>query len=252
MPEDAVSGLEDAPAAAGASPKERRFAKLHRRMVAEQLKAYGVTDAAVLRAMAKVPREEFVPETVRELAYEDTPLPIGEGQTISQPYMVAAMTEALELEGAERVLEIGTGSGYSAAVLAEIADQVYTVERWPSLADEARRTLCRLGYTNVVVVTGDGTKGLAEHAPFDAIVVTAGGPGVPAALSDQLTMGGRLVIPVGKDNTSQVLLRVRRTAEHYFEEEGLLPVRFVPLIGEEGWHETVGQHHRDPAITDQV
>ena len=202
-------------------------------MVAQQIAARGVRDPLVLRAMRKVPREAFLAEELREFAYEDSPLPIAEEQTISQPYIVAYMIEALGLRGYERVLEIGTGSGYAAAVLAEIADEVYTIERHRSLAERARRLLAELGYSNVHVIHGDGTKGWPEAAPYDAIVVTAGGPAVPASLREQLAIGGRLVIPVGPVG-DQRLVRVTRTADDQYREEKLAGVRFVPLIGEEG------------------
>jgi protein-L-isoaspartate(D-aspartate) O-methyltransferase len=185
--------------------------------------------------MREVPREEFVPPLLREAAYEDNPLPIAEGQTISQPYMVAYMSEALELSRESRVLEIGTGSGYAAAVLSRIVDRVHTVERLAGLARSARERLARLGYTNVQVLEGDGTMGWPEYAPYDAIVVTAGAPGVPKALAEQLALGGRLVIPVGAHPYNQLLVRVRRTGESEFREEELFEVRFVPLVGTAGW-----------------
>ena len=205
-------------------------------MVAHQIVERGVRSPAVARAMREVPREAFMREELREFAYSDSPLPIGEGQTISQPYIVAYMTEALELEGGERVLEVGTGSGYAAAVLSRIAGEVYTIERHASLAEEARAALARLGYDNVHVIVGDGTKGWPQAAPYDAIVVAAGGPQVPRALREQLAIGGRLVIPVGEAR-DQRLVRVRRTGEEEYEEEELLAVRFVPLIGEQGWQD---------------
>ncbi|TMG76083.1 MAG: protein-L-isoaspartate(D-aspartate) O-methyltransferase [Betaproteobacteria bacterium] len=208
---------------------------LRRDMVAHQIQERGVRSAAVARAMREVPREEFMSEEMREFAYADSPLPIGEGQTISQPYIVAYMTEALELEGRERVLEVGTGSGYAAAVLAHTAGEVYTIERHPSLARSARATLERLGYRNVHVIAGDGTRGYPEAAPYDAIVVAAGGNEVPPALKSQLAVGGRLVIPVGPTPREQRLVRVTRVTEKRYEEEELLPVRFVPLIGDQGW-----------------
>lgn len=210
-------------------------------MVAHQIQERGVRAPGVARAMREVPREEFMGEEMREFAYADSPLPIGEGQTISQPYIVAYMTEALELEGGERVLEVGTGSGYAAAVLARIAGEVYTIERHPSLARTARATLKRLGYDNVHVIEGDGTKGWPQAAPYDAIVVAAGGIEVPAALRSQLAVGGRLVIPVGPTPREQRLVRVTKVHEGRFEEEDLLPVRFVPLIGEQGWQEAPGR-----------
>jgi protein-L-isoaspartate(D-aspartate) O-methyltransferase len=208
-----------------------------RQMVTHQIQERGLRSSAVARAMQEVPREEFMGEEMREFAYADSPLPIGEGQTISQPYIVAYMTEALELEGGERVLEVGTGSGYAAAVLARIAGEVYTIERHPSLAKTAEATLRRLGYENVQVIEGDGTKGWPDAAPYDAIVVAAGGIEVPPALRNQLAVGGRLVIPVGPTPREQRLVRVTRVGEDQYEEEELLPVRFVPLIGERGWPE---------------
>ena len=185
--------------------------------------------------MRSVPREDFLPAEMREFAYEDTPLPIEADQTISQPYIVAFMVEALALEGGERVLEIGAGSGYAAAVLSRIAGEVYTVERIGQLAEKAAARLADLGYGNVHVLHGDGTKGWPEHMPYDAIVVAAGGPKVPDALKLQLKIGGRLVIPVGKDRTVQELVRITRVSEQDFKREDLADVRFVPLVGEEGW-----------------
>lgn len=204
-------------------------------MVAEQIVARGMRDERVARAMRAVPRELFVPEAVREFAYADTALLIEEEQTISQPYVVAKMTEALELGGGERVLEIGTGSGYAAAVLAEIAAEVVTIERHRELADTARMRLAAAGYENVLVLHGDGTKGYPPGAPYDAIIVAAGGPGVPRSLIDQLAPGGRLVIPVGETQRLQQLVRVRKQRSGHIETEHLEPVRFVPLVGEEGW-----------------
>ena len=208
-----------------------------REMVAHQIQERGVRSPLVARAMREVPREEFMSEDMREFAYSDSPLPIGEGQTISQPYIVAYMIEALELEGGERVLEVGTGSGYAAAVLARIASEVYSIERHPSLARSARAVLERLGYRNVQVIEGDGTLGWPQAAPYDAIAVAAGGAEVPPALRSQLAIGGRLVIPVGPTPREQRLVRVTRVNDDDFEEEELLPVRFVPLIGEHGWRE---------------
>jgi protein-L-isoaspartate(D-aspartate) O-methyltransferase len=216
-------------------------------MVAQQIAARGVRDPLVLRAMRKVPREAFLADELREFAYEDSPLPIAEEQTISQPYIVAYMIEALGLRGGERVLEIGTGSGYAAAVLAEIADEVYTIERHRSLAERARRLLAELGYSNVHVIHGDGTKGWPETAPYDAIVVTAGGPAVPASLREQLAIGGWLVIPVGPVG-DQRLVRVTRTADDQYREEKLAGVRFVPLIGEEGWEDRAEPPRTAPAV----
>jgi protein-L-isoaspartate(D-aspartate) O-methyltransferase len=204
-------------------------------MVDRQIAAMGVTDTKVLAAMRKVPRHEFVPGWLKDAAYRDGPLPIGENQTISQPYVVAHMTEALQLRGGERVLEIGTGSGYAAAVLAEIAGEVFTVERIAALAAQARAVLERLGYANIHVVVGDGTLGWPEAAPYDAIVVTAGGPFVPPTLRAQLKPYGRLVMPVGQDSYGQSLVRVTRSISGNDVEEHLSLVSFVPLIGAEGW-----------------
>jgi protein-L-isoaspartate(D-aspartate) O-methyltransferase len=207
------------------------------RMVERQIAARGVSGPRVLQAMRQVPREAFVASGLEEFAYEDSPLPIAEGQTISQPYIVALMIEAADVKSGERVLEIGTGSGYAAAVLARIAAEVYTVERHGALAQAAKRRLAQLGYRNVEVRRGDGTLGWTEAAPFDAIIVTAGGPEVPASLRTQLKVGGRLVIPIGSRHDEQRLVKVVRDGEHAFHEEDLGPVRFVPLIGEHGWSE---------------
>ncbi|MFO7661621.1 MAG: protein-L-isoaspartate(D-aspartate) O-methyltransferase [Chloroflexota bacterium] len=204
-------------------------------MVANQLERRGIRDEAVRAAVRRVERDRFVPRALVEFAYEDTPLPIEEEQTISQPFIVALMAEMLELKPGDRVLEVGTGSGYAAAILAEIVDEVYTVERHESLAKSARKRLEELGYDNIYVRHGDGTKGWPDEAPFDAIVVTAGGPEIPQSLRDQLAVGGRLVIPVGQMPRSQELIRLRRTAEDKYEEENLGAVAFVPLIGEAGW-----------------
>jgi len=212
------------------------FERLREEMVKFQIAARGIRDEEVLRAFREVPREEFVPEEMREFAYEDSPLPIGEEQTISQPYIVALMTEALELEPDSRVLDVGTGSGYAAAILSRVAAEVFSVERIGELARVAEKRLKRLGYGNVRVREGDGSLGWAEHAPYDAIVVAAGGPEIPKALVDQLADGGRLVIPVGATPRLQELLRVRRVGGG-IEKENLGGVRFVPLIGEEGWGE---------------
>src|ERR1700687_3551040 len=214
---------------------EKWFASLRAEMVQRNIAARGVRDELVLGAMRKVPRELFLPNSLREFAYEDSPLPIGGEQTISQPYIVAFMTEALMLRGGQKVLEIGAGSGYAAAVLSEIAAKVYTVERLGRLADKAAATLADLGYDNVCVLHGDGTRGWPEHAPYDAIVVAAGAPQGPEALKQQLQVGGRLVIPVGADQRAQELVRVVRISTNQYRSEDIAGVRFVPLIGDEGW-----------------
>lgn len=205
------------------------------RMVEVQIIGRGVKDTRVLAAMRRIPRHEFLPEAIRGVAYADQALPIGEGQTMSQPYMVALMTELLELKGPERVLEIGTGSGYQAALLAELCEKVYTVERVKMLAAQARVVLDRLGYKNVAIKVYDGTYGWKEMAPFDAIIVTAGSPDVPSALVDQLKDGGRLVIPVGERH-SQQLVRMIKTSKGIVTEKSI-PCIFVPLIGAHGWKE---------------
>jgi protein-L-isoaspartate(D-aspartate) O-methyltransferase len=204
-------------------------------MLSRDLAGRGIYDPKVLAAMRLVPREEFVPAELKEQAYGDYPLPIDEGQTISQPYIVAYMAECLELSPADRVLEIGTGSGYSAAVLSRIAAEVYTVERLASLARCAWERIMRLGYDNIRIFVGDGTLGWPGMAPYDAIIVTAGAPRVPKSLLEQLAVGGRLVLPVGPDRLGQTLIRVRRKDEDEYLEERLLAVQFVPLVGAEGW-----------------
>lgn len=205
------------------------------RMVADQLRARGITDPRVLTAMGGVPRHRFVEEALEGRAYGDYPLPIGEKQTISQPYMVALMTQALELGGDERVLEVGTGSGYQTAILAELAGKVYSVERIRTLADRARAILEELGYYNVLIRVGDGTLGWREEAPFDAVLVTAAAPEVPAPLVEQLKAGGRLVIPVG-GTTAQVLKSLVKDADGTVRESELVGCVFVKLVGEQGWH----------------
>jgi len=211
------------------------FEKRRAEMVDRYIAHRGVRSTSVLAAMRSVPREAFLPQDLWEFAYDDAPLPIEEGQTISQPYIVAMMTEALELEGGDKVLEIGTGSGYAAAVLSQIAKDVYTVERIGQLAEKSAATLVELGYANIHVLHGDGTLGWSDHAPFDAIVVAAGGPQVPESLKAQLKIGGRLVIPVGADRRLQELVRVTRVSEHEYTTTELADVRFVPLVGAEGW-----------------
>jgi len=204
-------------------------------MVEEQIVYRGVRDLRVLDAMRRVPRHEFMPEALRSQAYGDHAMPIGDGQTISQPYIVALMTELLELKGDERVLEIGTGSGYQAAVLAELCQKVFTVERVKTLADKARATLDRLGYKNVAMKVFDGTYGWKEMAPFDAIIVTAAAPDVPDTLLEQLKDGGRLVIPVG-ERYSQVLVELIKSPSGMVRKTSI-PCVFVPLIGAKGWKE---------------
>jgi len=214
-----------------------QFDRLREEMVTRQLAARGVRSPAVLEAMLRVRREGYVPSYLGEFAYDDTPLPIEEEQTISQPYVVGAMVEALELRPGDRVLEVGTGSGYAAAVLGEVAGEVFTIERHERLARTARERLERDGYANVRVRCGDGTLGWPEEAPFDAIVVAAGGPDVPASLREQLAIGGRLVIPVGATEGLQKLVRVTRVGADRYRSEELARVRFVPLIGAQGWRE---------------
>lgn len=196
-------------------------------MVKSQIAARGIRDAKVLSAMRKVPRDAFVPEGMKELSYADEPLPIGEGQTISQPYIVAYMTEILALGGGERVLEIGTGSGYQTAVLAEIAGEVCTIERIASLSRRAQENLGKAGYANIRFKIGDGAEGWKDFAPFQAIMVTAASVSVPPALQEQIMVGGRMIIPVGVDYQELVLIRREETT---FKETRLLPVRFVPLV----------------------
>ncbi|MGC8871657.1 MAG: protein-L-isoaspartate(D-aspartate) O-methyltransferase [Caldimicrobium sp.] len=205
------------------------------RMVETQIKARGIKDERVLKAMLKVPRHLFVPSSLRDQAYGDFPLPIGEGQTISQPYIVALMTEALELKGKERVLEIGTGSGYQTAILAELATWVYTIEKYSTLQEKAKAILFELGYKNISFKIGDGTLGWQEAAPFDAIIVTAAAPEIPLPLIEQLAEGGRIVIPVG-DEFSQVLVKGIKKGGT-LHTKSLEPVRFVKLVGEYGFKE---------------
>jgi protein-L-isoaspartate(D-aspartate) O-methyltransferase len=205
-------------------------------MVERQIVARGVCDPRVLDAMRAVPRHLFVPEDVRDAAYDDRPLPIAEGQTISQPYMVAVMTQALDPAPHHRVLEIGTGSGYQTAILARLAGDVHSMERHPALAALARLTLDSVGATNVVIHVGDGTEGLPENAPFDRILVTAGAPSVPESLQRQLAPGGRLVIPVGPAGFQRLTTIVRQAGDR-FERGESDPCVFVPLIGRFGWPE---------------
>ena len=211
------------------------FGKLRKKMVDRQIAARDVRNPAILDAMRSVPREAFVPTDIQELAYDDTPLPIGARQTISQPYIVALMLDALALEGSERVLDIGTGSGYAAALLGQLAAEVVSIERIEELAASARATLDQLGCKNVEVVHGDGSKGWPDRAPYDAIVVAASGPDVPESLKRQLSIGGRLVMPIGASHDIQRLVRVTRRTEDRYDLENLTSVRFVPLLGDEAW-----------------
>jgi protein-L-isoaspartate(D-aspartate) O-methyltransferase len=205
-----------------------RFAALRHQMVAVQLRARGISDQRVLDAFLRVPRHEFIPEIYRDRAYEDNPLPIGDGQTISQPYIVATMLEALELKPTDKVLEVGTGSGYVTALLAELTAQVYSIERHPALAAEAQRVLTALGYTNVEIVIGDGTAGLPAHAPYDAIIVSAATSQLPPALVSQLREGGRMIIPLGPADSQQLqLIRMQNGHPQISLREAC---RFVPLI----------------------
>jgi protein-L-isoaspartate(D-aspartate) O-methyltransferase len=210
-------------------PSEESFMIGRKEMVERQIKARGVSNEPVLQAMLKVERHKFVPEEYQAYSYCDDPLPIGEGQTISQPYIVALMTELLDVQPGHRVLEIGTGSGYQAAILAELTDQVYSIEIVPKLAETAAERLRNLGYDKVVVKCGDGYQGWEEHAPFDSIIVTAAPDHVPQPLVDQLRMGGRLVIPVGE--YYQELMLIMKT-EQGIKRKTVIPVRFVPMTGE--------------------
>ncbi|MBI2360592.1 MAG: protein-L-isoaspartate(D-aspartate) O-methyltransferase [Deltaproteobacteria bacterium] len=205
------------------------------RMIEEQLKSRDIRDPRVLQAMGKVSRHLFVPQELKGQAYEDRPLPIGQDQTISQPYMVALMVQALELRGNERILEVGTGSGYATAVLAELCAQVYSMERLEALATRARFVLANLSYDNVRIITGDGTLGLADYAPYDGVVISAAAPCLPRPLLEQLKPGGRLVVPMGEQEL-QALVRIRKTTEG-LEEDYLGECHFVKLIGTYGWDE---------------
>ncbi len=203
-------------------------------LIEKELKPAGITDERVLEAIRKVKREKFIPPSLRDKAYGNYPLPIGENQTISQPYIVALMTQALNIKENDKVLEIGTGSGYQAAILAELARIVYTVERIPALLDRARTNLYSLGYKNVILILGDGTKGLPEYAPYDKIIVTAAAPHIPEALMEQLKNGGKMVIPVG-DRYVQDLVLIEKALNGRIYKSSLGGCRFVPLIGENGW-----------------
>ncbi len=212
------------------------YQKKRLKMVSSQLRARGISDPRVLTAMETIPRHQFIEDALVDQAYNDNPLPIGDRQTISQPYIVALMTEALELQGREKVLEIGTGSAYQTAILAALCDRVFSIERIATLAAKARKILDVLGCYNVAIRVGDGTYGWREEAPFDAIIVTAGAPAVPKSLIEQLAIGGRMVIPVGSRH-SQSLFRIRRLGQDpsLLEEEDLGGCRFVDLVGEYGW-----------------
>ncbi len=214
--------------------REEKFEEMRRKMVERQIVARGIRDGRVIRAMLKVPRHFFVPEHYRNEAYNDYPLPIGHGQTISQPYMVAVMTEALELNSDHKVLEIGTGSGYQTAILAEIAREVYSVERVKELAERAETTLKSLGYKNVHIKVGDGTLGWEEHAPYDRIIVTAAAPDIPRPLIDQLNPYGIIVIPLG-GHYLQTLVKARKLPDGTVFREEMFSCAFVPLIGKHGF-----------------
>jgi protein-L-isoaspartate(D-aspartate) O-methyltransferase len=218
----------------GAS-RQRDYFAARQAMVRDQIRARGLTDVRVLRAMGEVPRHVFVAPEWQAEAYSDRPLPIDEGQTISQPYIVAVMIASLALPDQARVLEVGTGSGYQAAVLSRIAAQVYSMEYFPRLAEQARALLQRLGYTNVEVITGDGSLGLPQYAPYDGIIVPAAAPRLPPALIEQLAAGGRLVIPVGGETEQDLLIVTKHGASPTIERS--VPCRFVPLRGQEGWRE---------------
>ena len=212
------------------------FSLARERMVRDQIEARGIKDKRLLNVMRKIPRHLFVDEALRDQAYNDYPLPIGEGQTISQPYIVALMTEALELKGQEKVLEIGTGSGYQTAILAELAQSVFTIERVPTLMQRAKAILDSLGYLNVAYKTGNGTLGWPEVAPFQGIIVTAAAPEIPQPYVEQLNIGGKLVIPLG-DKFSQVLYKIIKLADGRIKKQYLCGCRFVPLVGIYGWSE---------------
>ena len=214
------------------------FAELRERMVERQIAARGIRDPRLLDAMRHVPREEFVSPEYGIQAYGDHPLPIEAGQTISQPYIVALMIEAAGIGEGDRVLEVGAGSGYAAAVMSRIAAQVIAIERKPELAEIARERLQRLGFVNATIVEGDGTRGWPDGAPYDAVLVAAAGSRVPQPLIDQLATGGRLVMPVGSRGWIQQLVKLTRFPDGRLERESLGEVRFVPLIGEEGWNES--------------
>jgi protein-L-isoaspartate(D-aspartate) O-methyltransferase len=221
-------------------PTDASCEEKRQEMVRSQIKARGVKNPLVLQAMQTVPRHEFVPEDRQDMAYSDRPLPIGHGQTISQPYIVAYMTELLRLGGGEKVLEIGTGFGYQSAVLASIAKEVYTVECVPELSEKAQKLFRTLGYDTIHCRTGDGTKGWPEQAPYEGILVTAAGPDIPETLKNQLALGAHLVMPVGEYRFGQRIVRLTRGGGDTFHLEKFLDVAFVPLIGQYGWEQTDG------------
>ena len=214
------------------SPAQDLMERLRERMVKTQIENRGIKDPAVLEAMRKVERHQFVPESYASRAYSDHPLPIGEGQTISQPYIVALMTEVLNLKKSDKVLEIGTGSGYQAAILGELCDSIYTIEIVEVLGKRAANLLNILGYENIDVKVGDGYKGWPEHAPFDAIIVTCSPTQIPQPLQDQLAEGGRMVIPVGKRDAQELVLLTKR--EGKLQQNHIIPVRFVPMVDSTG------------------
>jgi protein-L-isoaspartate(D-aspartate) O-methyltransferase len=213
------------------------FAELRERMVRRQIESRGIADPLILEAFREVPREAFVDDANKQWAYDDHPLPIEAGQTISQPYIVALMIEAAEIVPGDKVLEVGAGSGYAAAVMSRIADEVVGIERQHDLVEVARERLGRLGYTNVRILEGDGTRGCREEAPFDAILAAASGSHVPPPLVDQLACGGRLVMPIGNPAWVQKLVKVTKREDGTLQQSDLGEVRFVPLIGEEGWRD---------------
>lgn len=212
------------------------YSATRQKMVETQLLPRGIKDSRVIAAMKKVPRHLFLDEALWPEAYEDHPVPIGEKQTISQPFIVAIMSETLKLNGKEKILEIGTGSGYQTAILAELAEQVYSVERLPSIAKRARKILDELKYSNIIITIGDGTLGWKDHSPYDGIIVTAAAPYPPQTLLEQLKIGGRLVIPIGDESTQDLTLYIRESEADY-NKESYGGCRFVKLIGEQGWRE---------------
>lgn len=214
---------------------EKDFDLMRNMMIEEQLIPRGISDKLVLAAFRKVPRHEFVSKDFLQSAYNDYPLPIGENQTISQPYMVALMTQSLNLKGNEKILEIGTGSGYQAVILAQIVKEVYTVERFKDLADTAANVFKRLGYENIKIKVGDGTLGWEEFAPYDGIIVTAGAPGIPESLLKQLKDGGRMLIPIDSGGFGQTLMLVEKIGKNIRTSE-MCGCMFVPLVGKEGWN----------------